>query len=336
MKRNNQLGRLPGEIEISDFVDCADIVSKDIFSDSHQTVFFIANQHGCIDPAYVEKFIEHQKNVYHTLKRLNELYNLESLGLELGGVPVCDVRTTPAYSRNLSQISEYFDIENEDEMLTKIFEDTGEVRSGSIFAMMNENIPAYIVDDIRSREMELLRRFSQVTNEYLELMNELYTSESPAFNGNYFNISDISFNPKPLQKPHPPIWVGGSSKNALKRAVKYGNGWHAVGYTPQEIKDKKEELKDLFAEYNKTDNNFIISVRKNLQITSREVSEEKETLRGNIDKISNGIDAYKNAGVNYLVFQILSSDLEGVIGTMRTFSKEVIIKSESFSNISKA
>jgi len=176
----------------------------------------------------------------------------------------------------------------------------------------------------------------KITDEYLELMNELYTSESPAFNGNYFNISDISFNPKPLQKPHPPIWVGGSSKNALKRAVKYGNGWHAVGYTPQEIKDKKEELKDLFAEYNKTDNNFIISVRKNLQITSREVSEEKETLRGNTEKISNGIDAYKNAGVNYLVFQILSSDLEGVIGTMRTFSKEVIIKSESFSNVSKA
>ena len=52
--------------------------------------------------------------------------------------------------------------------------------------------------------------------------------------------------------------------------------------------------------------------------------------------ISDGIDTYKNAGVNYLVFQILSSDLEGVIGTMRTFSKEVIIKSESFSNISKA
>jgi len=167
----------------------------------------------------------------------------------------------------------------------------------------------------------------KITDEYLELMNELYTSESPAFNGNYFNISDISFNPKPLQKPHPPIWVGGSSKNALKRAVKYGNGWHAVGSTPEEIKDKIEELKDLFAEYNKTDNSFIISVRKNLQITSGEVSDEKETLRGNTEKILNGIDAYSKAGVSYIVFQILGSDFKGVIGTMRTFSKEVIIKS---------
>jgi len=167
----------------------------------------------------------------------------------------------------------------------------------------------------------------KITDEYLELMNELYTSESPAFNGNYFNISDISFNPKPLQKPHPPIWVGGSSKNALKRAVKYGNGWHAVGSTPEEIKDKIEELKDLFAEYNKTDNSFIISVRKNLQITSGEVSDEKETLRGNTEKILNGIDAYSKAGVSYIVFQILGSDFKGVIGTMRTFSKDVIIKS---------
>ena len=61
---------------------------------------------------------------------------------------------------------------------------------------------------------------------------ELWTSESPSFNGKYCNFSDMIFLPKPVQKPTIPIWIGGHSKAALRRAGELGDGWHPIGGVP--------------------------------------------------------------------------------------------------------
>src|SRR5215475_13478386 len=53
-----------------------------------------------------------------------------------------------------------------------------------------------------------------MTDEHLEAMQELWTSERPHFSGKYTQFSDLVFAPKPVQKPHPPIWVGGHSRAA--------------------------------------------------------------------------------------------------------------------------
>ena len=66
------------------------------------------------------------------------------------------------------------------------------------------------------------------TREYLELMKELWTAEEPTYTGKTFSVTGVRFNPKPVQKPHPPIVVGGTSALAIKRAVRYGDGWYAV------------------------------------------------------------------------------------------------------------
>src|SRR5690242_6238654 len=61
-----------------------------------------------------------------------------------------------------------------------------------------------------------------MTDEYLAAMRELWTSPAPAFSGKYTQFSDIRCEPQPMQKPHPPIWVGGHSPAALRRAVAFG------------------------------------------------------------------------------------------------------------------
>ncbi len=163
----------------------------------------------------------------------------------------------------------------------------------------------------------------QITDEYLEIIKELYTNDSPSYKGKNYKFSDISFYPKPVQKPYPPIWVGGNSRNALKRAVKYGSGWHVVGSTPKEISEEKTFINELLLKYNKTETDFTVSVRKNLQITRRDIKDKTELLRGDIDKISAGIEVYNNAGVKYMVFQILSSDFKGVMDTMKIMGKHI-------------
>lgn len=63
------------------------------------------------------------------------------------------------------------------------------------------------------------------SNEYLEAMRELWTSDDPTYKGEFVEFSGVAFEPKPVQKPHPPILIGGNSKPAMRRAAKYGDGW---------------------------------------------------------------------------------------------------------------
>ncbi len=63
------------------------------------------------------------------------------------------------------------------------------------------------------------------SNEYIEAMKELWTSDRPSYEGEFVRFSDIAFEPKPIRKPHPPVLIGGNSKPAMRRAAKYGDGW---------------------------------------------------------------------------------------------------------------
>lgn len=65
--------------------------------------------------------------------------------------------------------------------------------------------------------------------EAVQIMKLLWTEPKTSFHGRYWNFRDVSMEPKPIQKPHLPLWFGGHHENALKRAVKYGNGWMGAG-----------------------------------------------------------------------------------------------------------
>ncbi len=67
-----------------------------------------------------------------------------------------------------------------------------------------------------------------VTDEYLQAWSALWTEERPAIHGKYAKFDNVMFEPKPASKPHPPIWVGGESPPALRRAVKFGDAWYPV------------------------------------------------------------------------------------------------------------
>src|SRR5438067_149613 len=61
-------------------------------------------------------------------------------------------------------------------------------------------------------------------DEAIRAMKELWTSDNPRFNGRWVQFDDLVFDPRPVQQPHPPIWIGGWGKNALRRAAELGDG----------------------------------------------------------------------------------------------------------------
>jgi probable F420-dependent oxidoreductase len=96
-------------------------------------------------------------------------------------------------------------------------------------------------------ELEILgvpfHRRGRQADEALQVFTALWTQDNPAFEGEFFRFRDLGFAPKPVQKPHPPIWVGGDSPGAFRRVATLGQGWHATSKTPVQFKEALGRLR---------------------------------------------------------------------------------------------
>ena len=86
----------------------------------------------------------------------------------------------------------------------------------------------------------------QRTDEYLRVLHELWTVEEPSFEGSYYRVPKSVFLPKPVQKPRPPIWIGGNSRRAIRRAAELGDGWHPTNrLSPSALAEEMRCLRQL-------------------------------------------------------------------------------------------
>ena len=81
--------------------------------------------------------------------------------------------------------------------------------------------------------------------ESIEAMKELWTKDEAEYHGRYYDFPPVRVFPKPVQKPHPPIFLGGAAKNVFKRVVTYGDGWMPTRATPESVKAGRASLDEL-------------------------------------------------------------------------------------------
>src|SRR5262249_6767846 len=99
-------------------------------------------------------------------------------------------------------------------------------------------------------------------NEGLRLMKALWTEPRVTFEGRFWQLHGAAMEPKPFQKPHPPIWFGGSHPNALRRAVRYANGVFGAGsQTTAQFAEQVKVLREALMEQNQDIATFRIAKR---------------------------------------------------------------------------
>ena len=168
-----------------------------------------------------------------------------------------------------------------------------------------------------------------VTNEYLRAFIELWTSDNPTFEGKYVNFSDITFLPKPIQKPHPPIWIGGQSKPAIRRAAQIGDAWHPVGAIPAAPLEPEELAENLallhnYAEKAGRDPSKIqVSVKAPLY-DSNNSDGSRRRFTGSPDEVPQDVQTYADVGVTHLIFDFRTADPHQTEDRMAQFSEEVM------------
>jgi probable F420-dependent oxidoreductase len=84
----------------------------------------------------------------------------------------------------------------------------------------------------------------RLADEYLAAMIELWTNPEPEFHGRYVEIKDVAFAPRPVQTPHPPIWIGGNSEAAMRRAARH-DGWFPWMVTVEQLPERLDFIRSL-------------------------------------------------------------------------------------------
>lgn len=92
-------------------------------------------------------------------------------------------------------------------------------------------VPGYLKDEFRTFNLVREER-GQMTEEFVRIMVELWTNDQASYRGAYYSCEDVSIKPRCVQNPHVPIWVGGSSRNAMRRVVEFGDVWYPLGFEP--------------------------------------------------------------------------------------------------------
>ncbi len=173
-----------------------------------------------------------------------------------------------------------------------------------------------------------------ISDEYLAAFKELWTSDNPTFDGKYCSFSDINFEPKPVQKPHPPLWIGGESPPALRRTARLGDAWFPIGNNPRFPVDTKERL----VEYRSR-------IRSNAEKIGRDPDEigiayypatynphetengpdgERSLFTGNPQQVADDIKAFEEVGVQTMMFPFFGETVDAQLSEMDLFATRIM------------
>jgi alkanesulfonate monooxygenase SsuD/methylene tetrahydromethanopterin reductase-like flavin-dependent oxidoreductase (luciferase family) len=175
-----------------------------------------------------------------------------------------------------------------------------------------------------------------VTDEYLDACRELWTKDDPRFEGRYVKFANMLFEPKPVQKPHPPIWVGGESGPALRRTARVGDGWYPIGTNPQHRLDSMkrfaagvERLRRLTRETGRDPSKIALAYRVSSwgkSLPARADDGERRLFSGETADIVTDLRGFRDFGVGHVDFNFEGATADAMIANMRRFREDVLSK----------
>jgi probable F420-dependent oxidoreductase len=166
-----------------------------------------------------------------------------------------------------------------------------------------------------------------MTDEYLEAMQELWTSRTPSFRGKYTQFSGLIFEPKPVQKPHPPIWVGGHSRAAFGRAARFGAAWHPINRPPAELRAGMAQLAEICRGRGRS-TPPALTLRNDVRLLrpgerAPTSAHAGRVLAGDAAALVDQLRELADCGVEHLVLEFLATDGPDLETQMKDFAEQV-------------
>ncbi|MBV8736193.1 MAG: TIGR03619 family F420-dependent LLM class oxidoreductase [Alphaproteobacteria bacterium] len=175
-----------------------------------------------------------------------------------------------------------------------------------------------------------------VTDDYIRAFRELWTKGAPSCSGNWVKFDRLLFEPKPVQKPHPPIWVGGESGPALRRAARLGDAWYPIGSNNRHLLDTLPRYRAGIARLRR----FAVEAGRNpasLALTYRvkrygeavpptASDGERRLFSGGTNDIVGDFHALRDLGVSAIDIDFERPQAEASLAEMRRFKETVLAR----------
>ena len=149
-----------------------------------------------------------------------------------------------------------------------------------------------------------------ITNEYLEAIKLLWTEDVASYEGKFASFKDVHTAPRPIQSPHPPIWVGGPSDAAMRRSVRYGDAWHPIRIRMDWFKDTAiPRLKEIAGIEGRP--MPMLCPRIRLRLTDSPTPDSDRIVgEGSLDQVHRDLAELEDLGCSYVVLDTYADDVE--------------------------
>lgn len=161
------------------------------------------------------------------------------------------------------------------------------------------------------------------TDEGLAICKALWTQAAPKFDGPNYSFENVSFAPKPVQQPHPPIWIAGNSVAALRRTVRFGDVWHPVLMPYADLETKIARLKALATEEGRDPASVGVSLKLPLVFQDSPPDNPDMPTIGRPQDMIEALKRYGELGVEHFTFDLKPESLANALETMERFVQDV-------------
>lgn len=169
-------------------------------------------------------------------------------------------------------------------------------------------------------------RRGRMSDDYIRAIKAAWASDIPEYKGEFLSFSGATFSPRPVQRPHPPIWVGGApgatSQAALRRCAALGDAWHPLALSLDDVEKGHATVRELAARSGRRDVPGL-APRNLLDVTDRPQGASRAAFQGSLDEVVADVRRAKSLGAEWLTFDLPRVDVPGMMRAMEHLVREV-------------
>ena len=156
-------------------------------------------------------------------------------------------------------------------------------------------------DEIDATGADMTKR-GALANEFLPLLKAIWTTNPVEFHGKFFNVPRSYINLKPVQKPHPPIYLGAFVPAALKRLAKHADGWNPVFLPIPVMAEMFGSIRQMAKDAGRDPSTLSMIVHAVLEITDKPLGKDRAIFSGSLEQISDDVRACAKIGAEEVFF----------------------------------
>jgi probable F420-dependent oxidoreductase len=156
-------------------------------------------------------------------------------------------------------------------------------------------------DEMDATGADMTKR-GALADEFLQVLKTIWTTNPVEFHGKFYNIPKSYINPKPVQKPHPPIYLGAFVPAALKRLASVADGWNPVFLPVPVMAQMFDSIKQMAKEAGRDPSALVMVVHAILELTDKPLGKERPIFSGSFDQITDDVRGCAKIGVSEIFF----------------------------------